>query len=114
MCGRFTQKSERKLIELEFYIRNFFSDIVTSYNLAPGQDAGFYLLRYEPDSRNLACTFAKLRMSGSPAKHLEKLKEGRGTTVINPIDKLFVIKIEQIYRHLTSNHPYISFLTKIP
>jgi putative SOS response-associated peptidase YedK len=40
MCGRFTQKSERKIITLEFYVRDFLSDVLASYNVAPGQDAG--------------------------------------------------------------------------
>jgi putative SOS response-associated peptidase YedK len=40
MCGRFTQKSERKLIALEFYVQDFIHDVLESYNLAPGQDAG--------------------------------------------------------------------------
>jgi putative SOS response-associated peptidase YedK len=40
MCGRFTQKSERKIITLEFYVKDFLSDVLVSYNVAPGQDAG--------------------------------------------------------------------------
>jgi putative SOS response-associated peptidase YedK len=40
MCGRFTQKSERKVISLEFYIHDFISDVLVSYNITPGQDAG--------------------------------------------------------------------------
>ena len=40
MCGRFTQKSERKIISLEFYIKDFLSDVLVSYNVAPSQDAG--------------------------------------------------------------------------
>ncbi len=40
MCGRFTQKSERKIISLEFYIKDFLSDVLVNYNVAPSQDAG--------------------------------------------------------------------------
>ena len=40
MCGRFTQKSERKIISLEFYIKDFLSDVLVNYNVAPTQDAG--------------------------------------------------------------------------
>jgi putative SOS response-associated peptidase YedK len=40
MCGRFTQKSERKIISLEFYVKDFLSDVFISYNIAPTQDAG--------------------------------------------------------------------------
>ena len=40
MCGRFTQKSERKTISLEFYVQDFLSDVFLSYNVAPMQDAG--------------------------------------------------------------------------
>jgi putative SOS response-associated peptidase YedK len=40
MCGRFTQKSERKVISLEFYVHDFISDVLLSFNVAPGQDAG--------------------------------------------------------------------------
>jgi putative SOS response-associated peptidase YedK len=51
MCGRFTQKSERKVISLEFYVKEFGSEVFTSYNVAPGQDAGVILggdvIRYD-------------------------------------------------------------------
>ena len=40
MCGRFTQKAERKIISLEFYIKDFLSDVLVNYNVAPTQDAG--------------------------------------------------------------------------
>jgi len=40
MCGRFTQKSERKVISLEFYVQDFLSDVFMNYNIAPTQDAG--------------------------------------------------------------------------
>ena len=40
MCGRFTQKSERKIISLEFYVQDFLSDVFVNYNVAPTQDAG--------------------------------------------------------------------------
>jgi len=40
MCGRFTQKSERKTITKEFYVQQYLSDVVISYNVAPGQNAG--------------------------------------------------------------------------
>jgi putative SOS response-associated peptidase YedK len=43
MCGRFTQKSERELISVEFYIREFISDVFASYNLAPSEQAGVVL-----------------------------------------------------------------------
>ena len=48
MCGRFTQKSERRVISLEFYIQDFISDVLVSYNVAPGQDAGIII----SDDRN--------------------------------------------------------------
>jgi putative SOS response-associated peptidase YedK len=40
MCGRFIQKSERRIITEEFYIDEFLDDVIVSYNLAPGQEAG--------------------------------------------------------------------------
>ncbi len=40
MCGRFVQKSERKIITEEFYILEFLNDVFISYNVAPGQNAG--------------------------------------------------------------------------
>ena len=40
MCGRFVQKSERKIITEEFYILEFLNDVFISYNIAPGQNAG--------------------------------------------------------------------------
>lgn len=43
MCGRFTQKSERRIITEEFYITEFLDPVLTSYNVAPGSDAGVIL-----------------------------------------------------------------------
>ena len=40
MCGRFTQKSERKVLQEEFFIQEFSDHITVSYNVAPGQKAG--------------------------------------------------------------------------
>ncbi len=40
MCGRFIQKSERRIITEEFYIGEFLNEVITSYNIAPGQKAG--------------------------------------------------------------------------
>ena len=40
MCGRFTQKSERPDIQLAFYIDEWKSDVIVSYNVTPGQRAG--------------------------------------------------------------------------
>lgn len=40
MCGRFIQKSERKIITEEFYVQEFFNEVIISYNVAPGQNAG--------------------------------------------------------------------------
>jgi len=40
MCGRFTQKSERPDIQLEFYIRGWQADPDISFNIAPSQKAG--------------------------------------------------------------------------
>ena len=40
MCGRFIQKSERRIITEEFYISEFLNEVITSYNIAPGQKAG--------------------------------------------------------------------------
>jgi len=40
MCGRFVQKSERKVITEEFYIKKFADDMLISYNIAPGQKVG--------------------------------------------------------------------------
>lgn len=40
MCGRFTQKSERKALQEEFFIQEFSDYIMVSYNVAPGQKAG--------------------------------------------------------------------------
>ena len=45
MCGRFIQKAERKIIGEEFYIALFINDIITSYNVAPGQNAGIIINR---------------------------------------------------------------------
>jgi putative SOS response-associated peptidase YedK len=43
MCGRFVQKSERKIIAEEFYVQEFLGPVLTSYNVAPGQNAGVIL-----------------------------------------------------------------------
>ena len=43
MCGRFTQKSERKVLEEEFFIQEFTDHVVVSYNVAPGQKAGIVI-----------------------------------------------------------------------
>jgi putative SOS response-associated peptidase YedK len=43
MCGRFTQKSERKIISIEFFVDDFRSDVFINYNVSPGQDAGVIL-----------------------------------------------------------------------
>ena len=40
MCGRFTQKSERRIIAEEFYVQSFLEEPVVSYNVAPSQKAG--------------------------------------------------------------------------
>ncbi len=40
MCGRFTQKSERPDIQLEFYIQGWQAEPAVSYNIAPSQKAG--------------------------------------------------------------------------
>ncbi|MBN2040322.1 MAG: SOS response-associated peptidase [Spirochaetes bacterium] len=40
MCGRFTQKSERPDIQIEFYIKGWNSEPDISYNVAPSQNAG--------------------------------------------------------------------------
>ncbi len=43
MCGRFTQKSERKIIAEEFYVQRFLEEPVISYNIAPSQKAGIII-----------------------------------------------------------------------
>jgi putative SOS response-associated peptidase YedK len=43
MCGRFIQKSERRIIDEEFYVREFADPPIVSYNVAPGQPAGVIL-----------------------------------------------------------------------
>lgn len=53
MCGRFTQKSERKVIQEEFFIQEFTDEIVVSYNVAPGQNAGIII----NDGANRYCQF---------------------------------------------------------
>jgi len=45
MCGRFIQKAEQKIISEEFYIAEFINDVITSYNVAPGQNAGIIINR---------------------------------------------------------------------
>lgn len=40
MCGRFTQKSERPDIQLEFYIGGWQAEPAVSYNIAPSHKAG--------------------------------------------------------------------------
>ncbi len=40
MCGRFIQKSERRIITEEFYVQEFVDEVIRSYNVAPGQKAG--------------------------------------------------------------------------
>jgi len=45
MCGRFVQKAERKIITEEFYVRAFIDEVLTSYNVAPGQNAGIIINR---------------------------------------------------------------------
>ncbi len=43
MCGRFTQKSERKIIAEEFYVQQFLKEPEINYNVAPSQEAGVIL-----------------------------------------------------------------------
>jgi putative SOS response-associated peptidase YedK len=43
MCGRFIQKSERRIIAEEFYVQEFVDPPEVSYNVAPGQNAGVIL-----------------------------------------------------------------------
>ncbi len=43
MCGRFTQKSERKIIAEEFYVQQFLKEPEINYNVAPGQEAGIII-----------------------------------------------------------------------
>ncbi|MGQ9614828.1 MAG: SOS response-associated peptidase [Spirochaetota bacterium] len=43
MCGRFTQKSERKIISIEFFVEDFRSDVFINYNVSPGQEAGIII-----------------------------------------------------------------------
>jgi putative SOS response-associated peptidase YedK len=43
MCGRFTQKSERPDIQLEFYIQGWQAEPAVSYNIAPSQKAGIII-----------------------------------------------------------------------
>jgi putative SOS response-associated peptidase YedK len=43
MCGRFTQKSERPDIQLEFYIQGWQTEPAVSYNIAPSQKAGIII-----------------------------------------------------------------------
>jgi putative SOS response-associated peptidase YedK len=43
MCGRFIQKSERRIIAEEFYVQEFIDPPAVSYNVAPGQTAGVIL-----------------------------------------------------------------------
>jgi putative SOS response-associated peptidase YedK len=43
MCGRFIQKSERRIIAEEFYVQEFTEPLIVSYNVAPGQTAGVIL-----------------------------------------------------------------------
>lgn len=47
MCGRFTQKSDRRIISLEFYVQDFRSDVFINYNVSPGQSAGVII--YDSD-----------------------------------------------------------------
>jgi putative SOS response-associated peptidase YedK len=50
MCGRFTQKSERPDIQLEFYIQGWNVSPKASYNIAPSQKAGII---FRDDERNI-------------------------------------------------------------
>ena len=43
MCGRFTQKSERPKLEIDFLIDDFIFEPVISYNIAPTQKAGIII-----------------------------------------------------------------------
>jgi putative SOS response-associated peptidase YedK len=43
MCGRFIQKSERRIIAEEFYVQEFIDPLAVSFNVAPGQTAGVIL-----------------------------------------------------------------------
>jgi len=43
MCGRFTQKSERKIIAEEFYVQKFLEEPVVNYNVSPSQNAGIII-----------------------------------------------------------------------
>lgn len=50
MCGRFTQKSERPDIQLEFYIQGWNAEPAVSYNIAPSQKAGVI---FRDDGKNV-------------------------------------------------------------
>ena len=54
MCGRFTQKSERKALQEEFFIQEFSDHIMVSYNVAPSQKAGIVI----NDGRNRYVQFS--------------------------------------------------------
>ena len=43
MCGRFTQKSERPDIQLEFYIQGWQAEPAVSFNISPSQKAGIVI-----------------------------------------------------------------------
>lgn len=68
MCGRFTQKSERKTISIEFYVQEFISDVFLSYNVAPGQEAGVILrdgeTRYDRFKWGLVPIWSKTPQAG--------------------------------------------------
>jgi putative SOS response-associated peptidase YedK len=79
MCGRFTQKSERKVLEEEFFIQEFTDHMVVSYNVAPGQKAGIVIndgtVRYVQFFWGLVPSWAKDPKIGS------RMINARGETV---------------------------------
>ncbi|MBN2323230.1 MAG: SOS response-associated peptidase [Spirochaetes bacterium] len=79
MCGRFTQKSERKVLEEEFFIQEFTDHMMVSYNVAPGQKAGIVIndgtVRYVQFFWGLVPSWAKDPTVGS------RMINARGETV---------------------------------
>lgn len=79
MCGRFSQKSERKLLAEDFFIDEFTDDVVISYNTAPSQKAGVIINdgknRYVQFKWGLVPSWAKDQQIGS------KLINARAETV---------------------------------
>ena len=86
MCGRFTQKSERKIISIEFFVDDFRSDVFINYNVSPGQDAGVILYDsgycYDRYRWGLIPSWAKSGVASAYEVYCRVLSTGKSITYL--------------------------------